>query len=111
MSVSLALYALRQNISLYYTPTQLTQEKLSSHALIRIGGIVAKNSVKFPSNSTRVTFGVTDSSHTIWVNYTGILPVLFRAGQGVVVQGYLQSNGTFLADQVLAKHGSNYHAA
>lgn len=111
MSLSLALYALRENISLYFTPTQITHEKLSSEALVRIGGIVAKNSVIFAAHSAAVKFAVTDSHSTVWVAYQGVLPALFRVGQGVVVQGYLQNNGVFLANQVLAKHGSNYHAA
>lgn len=110
MSISLALYALRQNISLYYTPTQLSQLTLSSGALIRIGGVVADHSVHYFGKSHYVEFSVADQHQAITVTYNGLLPALFRVGQGVVVQGYLQSNGIFLADQVLAKHGSNYHA-
>jgi len=110
VSVSLVLYALRQNISLYYTPSQLIQAKLSKHEMIRIGGRVDANSVHYFSHSTKVVFEVADSQHSLEVHYNGILPALFRVGQTVVVQGYLQSNGLFRADQVLAKHGANYHA-
>ncbi len=109
ISVGLILYALRQNISLYYTPTQLSQQKIISTQLIRIGGFVAKNSVHYFPHSTRVTFVVTDHHNKMTVNYQGLLPALFRVGQGVVVQGYLKNN-LFWADQVLAKHGANYHA-
>ena len=108
ISFALVLYALRQNISLYFTPTQLSQQKISAQQLIRIGGFVAKNSVHYFSNITRVKFVVTDYHNKITVVYNGLLPSLFRVGQGVVVQGYLQKDGVFDADQVLAKHDANY---
>lgn len=108
MSATIALYALRQNISLYYTPSQLMHVTHTNNKLIRIGGIVVKNSVHYFSNSTQVQFAVSDSHHSIKVDYNGILPALFRVGQTVVVQGYLKQ-GQFFADQVLAKHGANYH--
>lgn len=109
IAFTLVLYALRQNISLYFTPTQLSQQKIAAQQLIRIGGFVAKNSVHYFSHSTRVSFSVTDHHDQITVDYNGLLPSLFRVGQGVVVQGYLQKDGVFDADQVLAKHGANYH--
>ncbi len=112
ISITLVLYALRQNISLYYTPSQLRRDKsrlYEKNELIRIGGRVVKNSVLYFSKSTHVEFKISDSHNTIEVNYNGILPALFRVGQTVVVQGYLQRNGLFRADQVLAKHGANYH--
>lgn len=109
ISITLILYTLRQNISLYYTPSQLQHATLTKNELIRIGGRVVKNSVLYFSKSTDVEFKISDSHKTIQVNYNGILPALFRVGQTVVVQGYLQHNGLFKADQVLAKHGANYH--
>src|SRR5437879_6515513 len=93
MSASLVLYALRQNISLYYTPSQLMQDKVASHRLIRIGGTVVENSVHYFSDSTTVQFSVSDAQRAIEVNYNGILPALFRVGQTVVVQGYLKKDG------------------
>lgn len=110
ISATFILYALRQNISLYYTPSQLQQTKLSKHEIIRVGGRVVVNSVHYFSHSTKVDFAISDSKNNLNVDYNGILPALFRVGQTVVVQGYLQSNGLFRADQVLAKHGANYHA-
>lgn len=109
MSASLVLYALRQNISLYYTPSQIMRATITNHQLIRIGGKVVANSVHYFSDSTKVEFSISDPHHAIEVNYNGILPALFRVGQTVVVQGYLQADGLFRADQVLAKHGANYH--
>lgn len=112
ISITLILYALRQNISLYYTPSQLQNVVLTQRELIRIGGRVVKHSIHYLSKSTDVEFEIADPHNkTIEINYNGILPALFRVGQTVVVQGYLQRNGLFQADQVLAKHGANYHGA
>ncbi len=111
ISSSLVLYALRENISLYYTPSELEGMKVSKNQLIRIGGVVVKNSVQSVSNSTEVQFSVSDAHHTIQVQYNGVLPTLFRVGQTIVAQGYLQKDNLFRANQVLAKHGEDYHAA
>lgn len=108
ISAYLILYALRQNISLYYTPSQLQKISLTQDELIRVGGRVVKNSVRYFSASTRVEFAIADTHRAIEINYNGILPALFRVGQTVVVQGYM-SHHVFYADQVLAKHGANYH--
>ena len=109
ISVSLILYTLRQNISLYYTPTQLSTQIINPRQLIRVGGFVASNSMHYFLHSTHVEFAVTDHHQKIVVDYDGLLPELFRVGQGAVAQGYLHHNGVFYADQVLAKHGVNYH--
>ena len=106
---ALALYALRQNITLYYTPTQLLAETISSQRNIRLGGIVVLHSVKRVPNSLKVSFILTDFKHQITVHYDGILPSLFREGQGIVTEGSLASTHIFMADQVLAKHDENYH--
>jgi len=111
ISSSLVLYALRENISLYYTPSELDSMTMHKNQLIRIGGVVVKNSVRYISNSTEVQFSVGDAHHTIQVHYNGVLPTLFRVGQTIVAQGYLQKDGIFRANQVLAKHGEEYHAA
>jgi cytochrome c-type biogenesis protein CcmE len=110
ISATFILYALRQNISLYYTPSQLLNTPLSKNEIIRIGGRVVVNSVHYVAHSTKVDFAISDSKNKLLIEYNGILPALFRVGQTVVVQGYLSSNGLFRADQVLAKHGANYHA-
>lgn len=105
----LILYALRQNISLYYTPTQLTHLKISGKPLLRIGGIVAKNSVRYLKSAQKLSFVITDHHKSILVFYCGLLPSLFREGQGIVAQGYLLPSGCFSAKEVLAKHDATYH--
>jgi len=106
-SLSLVLYTLKQNINLYYTPTQLKTTNVLSEQIIRLGGIVEKSSVKFSQNGLQVKFFVADSANRVQVNYSGVLPALFREGQGVVVEGELKDN-IFIAEQVLAKHDEKY---
>lgn len=105
--VGLVLYALRQNINLFYTPQQLTVMNLSEGLRIRVGGFVKKDSVKYAEDLT-VNFVVTDFTADLAVQYTGVLPDLFREQQGVVVLGRFKADQTFYADQVLAKHDENY---
>ena len=91
--IGLVTYALRQNISLFFTPTQLVTQKTKTHDnMIRVGGMVVKNSVKRSLNNLRVQFKITDFQESILVEYNGILPDLFREGQGIVATGYLQTN-------------------
>lgn len=106
LSVSLVLYALRQNISLFYTPTQLLSGSVSESQQIRAGGLVVLGSVV--RKNLNVQFQLTDQQHQINVRYHGILPDLFREGQGVVVQGHWRSEHVFLANNVLAKHDEKY---
>lgn len=109
-AIGLILYALRQNISLYYTPTELLkQPKKRQEAQLRLGGYVAKHSVHFQKHSLLVNFVVTDYHHRIRVLYRGVLPNLFREGQGIVVQGKLNAQDELVATQVLAKHDAIYH--
>lgn len=108
VALSLLLFALRQNISLYYTPTQIEKIQVNSNQLLRLGGFVVKNSVQHTPDSLKVKFALTDHQKTIWVKYNGILPSLFRVNQGIVAQGHLATNGIFYADQVLAKHDATY---
>jgi cytochrome c-type biogenesis protein CcmE len=107
-AAALALYALNRNIDLYYTPSQLLTTHPLANQRVRIGGFVEKGSVHFASQGLGVRFVLTDNQKNIVVAYYGLLPTLFREGQGVVVQGKLNSQGLFLADQVLAKHDENY---
>jgi cytochrome c-type biogenesis protein CcmE len=107
-AASLALYALQQNIDLFFSPTQVVQGLAPTNQEFRLGGLVAKNSVRHTINSLQVIFLVTDNNKQVQVNYTGVLPDLFREGQAVVVEGKLNSQKIMFADQVLAKHDERY---
>ena len=104
----LILYALRQNISLFYTPTQIAHGEAPIDRPIRVGGMVVKHSIDRAAQGLLVSFTLTDFKQQIRVNYEGILPDLFREGQGVVVTGSLVSANQFKATQVLAKHDEKY---
>lgn len=106
--IALALVALRQNIDVYYTPHELVKVNVFPNHTIRLGGLVKKHSVFHDLNSTRMHFQITDDRQSIPVDYNGLLPSLFREGQGIVVTGHFR-RGRFEATQVLAKHDSNYH--
>ena len=108
MVTLLVMYALRQNISLFYTPTQVARGEASHQEKIRLGGMVVKNSVTRASHDLSVQFKLTDLNETITVNYRGILPDLFREGQGIVATGTMIDNQHFNAVEVLAKHDENY---
>lgn len=105
--VGLVLYALSKNINLFYTPTQLVNESISPQKTIRVGGMVQKGSVKH-HDALAVEFTITDFKHQTTIRYKGIMPDLFKEGQGVVALGKLSPNGEFVAEQVLAKHDENY---
>jgi cytochrome c-type biogenesis protein CcmE len=104
----LVLYALRQNISLFYTPTQIAAGQAPAHHLIRLGGMVVKGSIVHGDDKLAVQFKLTDFKHSLTVNYHGILPELFREGQGIVALGELGDSQHFIAREVLAKHDANY---
>lgn len=105
----LVLYALRSNINLFYTPSQIHDAQVSKNQTIRLGGMVVKNSVnKSTSGNLHVSFELSDGVKSVRVEYSGILPDLFREGQGIVAMGQLGENGVFIASQVLAKHDENY---
>lgn len=108
LAIGLVLYALKQNINLFFSPTQIANKELPLNQRGRIGGMVVKNSVQRDPNSLAVQFQITDFAATIMVKYTGILPDLFREGQGVIAQGMLDNQGFFQADEVLAKHDEKY---
>lgn len=109
--IALVSYALRQNISLYYTPTQLSKHEANLNRLIRVGGMVVKDSIKHHSDELDVEFAITDYQQQIQVHYHGVLPDLFREGQGIVVKGELKDWNQFVAAEVLAKHDENYMPA
>jgi len=108
VAVGLVLYALRGNVNLYFTPTQVFNNEVPSGRSFRIGGLVEEGSVKREKDGLTVNFVITDTHKSIPVVYKGILPDLFKEGKGVVAQGKVEANGVMLADEVLAKHDENY---
>jgi cytochrome c-type biogenesis protein CcmE len=108
IAVALALSALQENINLFYTPTQIAAGEAPEGTRIRAGGLVETGSVKRSSDSLTVSFRVTDNNETVTIQYQGILPDLFREGQGIVALGRVNGDGVLVADEVLAKHDENY---
>jgi cytochrome c-type biogenesis protein CcmE len=104
----LILYGLRKNINAYYTSTDIFEGKVPTHKTFRLGGYVEKDSFQHFNTGLKVQFTVTDQEHQTVIYYTGILPDLFREGQGVIVEGKLNDRGVFVAQEVLAKHDNNY---
>jgi len=100
VAMGFALFALRHNIDLYYTPSQLL--KHPSHHIVRLGGLVVKGSVHHQQKTLTVSFMLTDFHRKVMVQYQGVLPSLFCEGQGIVAEGHLNASGVFIADQVLA---------
>ena len=107
LAVALVLTALRDSIVFFNSPTDVVEKHVAPGARIRLGGLVKEGSITRGDN-LQVRFAVTDGTHTIPVAYQGLLPDLFREGQGVVTEGALDQSGTFRADSVLAKHDENY---
>jgi cytochrome c-type biogenesis protein CcmE len=108
VAAALVLNAFQSNLVFFFTPTQVVAREAPQGRPFRIGGLVEAGSLKRSTDSLTVTFSVTDTAKTIPVVYTGLLPDLFKEGKGVVAQGLLQSDGTFKATEVLAKHDENY---
>jgi cytochrome c-type biogenesis protein CcmE len=104
---ALALSAFRQNVTFFFDPTQVSDGRVPAGERFRLGGMVTKGSVQRAPGSLEVHFVVTDFKHDVPVSYTGVLPDLFREGQGVVAHGRM-SGTTFVADEVLAKHDEKY---
>ena len=107
VAMGFILYALSGTITFFHTPSDLGETGVKPGQRIRLGGMVEDGSVK-KTGGTITTFSVTDQIKAVTVSYNGILPDLFREGQGVVTEGTLQPDGTFVADTVLAKHDENY---
>lgn len=108
IAVGLALSALQQNINLFYTPTQIAAGEAPQGTRIRAGGMVKKGSLERSADSLDVRFVVTDFAKEVTIHYRGILPDLFREGQGIVALGKLDGAGVLVADEVLAKHDEKY---
>ena len=104
----LALSAFRKNVTFFFDPTQVAAGQVPTGERFRLGGMVTEGSLKRAPGSLEVRFVVTDFSHEVPVSYTGVLPDLFREGAGVVAHGHLGPDGTFIADEVLAKHDEKY---
>ena len=107
VAVGLVLYAMRDSIVFFYSPSDIAKMEMAPQQRIRLGGLVEVGSVERDKGTT-VRFVVTDGAKTLPVRYIGVLPDLFREGQGVVTEGVLAPDGTFRADSVLAKHDENY---
>ncbi len=108
VAAALMLNAFQQNLLFFYTPTQLLEENLPRDRNIRLGGLVAAGSVVRQPDGLTVEFDITDNQNSLRVRYTGILPDLFREGQGIVALGRMGEGGVFVAEEVLAKHDENY---
>jgi len=104
----LGLTAFRENLLYFYSPSQIKAGEAPSNRSFRIGGLVVNGSVRREEGSLAVKFDLTDNVATVPVTYTGILPDLFREGQGIVAMGSIDGTGLFVADEVLAKHDENY---
>jgi cytochrome c-type biogenesis protein CcmE len=110
LAVGLVLFALRDQIVFFYTPSDVVEKKLAAGQRFRLGGLVEAGSLK-KGDAGRVDFAVTDTKSVLKVSYRGVLPDLFREGQGVVTEGRLDAAGVFTADSVLAKHDETYMPA
>jgi cytochrome c-type biogenesis protein CcmE len=107
LAVGLILSAFENTIVFFYTPAEIASKQVKAGTRVRLGGLVEKGSILRGENAL-IKFVVTDTEKTMQVNYTGQLPDLFREGQGVVAEGVVQGDGSFIADTVLAKHDENY---
>ena len=105
---TLALTALKGNISYFFSPSQVLAKEAPQDHVFRLGGLVTEGTVKREGDGLTVKFDVTDNAETVQVAYTGILPDLFSEGKGVVARGKLGSDGVFYAEEVLAKHDEEY---
>ncbi|MEC9249760.1 MAG: cytochrome c maturation protein CcmE [Pseudomonadota bacterium] len=106
-AVALAMFAMKDALIYFYSPTEIAEEGVELGERIRVGGLVVEGSIQ-PGEGQHVAFRVTDTAHDILIEYEGILPDLFREGQGVVVEGAFQTAGVFSAETVLAKHDETY---
>lgn len=108
LAATFALKAFNENLMYFFSTTDVAEGKAPQDALFRLGGMVVKGSVERPGADLLVRFKLSDFSKEVTVEYSGILPDLFREGQGIVAKGRLDSRGVFVAEEVLAKHDENY---
>jgi cytochrome c-type biogenesis protein CcmE len=108
VGVSFALKALNENIMFFFSPADILADKAPVNKEFRVGGLVVDGSLARPGEGLTVEFDLTDNDSVVKVKYTGILPDLFREGQGIIANGRLNDSGQFIASEVLAKHDENY---
>lgn len=108
VAAGVTLFALSQNINMFFTPTQVADGEVNAGTQFRIGGMVKEGSIVRADDSLQVKFVTTDFVSEVPIHYDGILPDLFREGQGIVAEGQVDSAGIFQASRVLAKHDENY---
>ena len=108
LAAAFALKSFNDNLMYFFSTTDVVEGKAPKDALFRLGGMVVKGTVERPGDGLMVRFKLTDFSKDVTVEYTGILPDLFREGQGIVAHGRLNAQGVFIAEEVLAKHDENY---
>jgi cytochrome c-type biogenesis protein CcmE len=107
-ATAIALNAFQDNMLYYYNPSQIAAGEAPAGKNIRVGGLVTKGSVQRTPGSLEVRFVLTDLEHTLTVRYSGLLPDLFREGQGIIAHGRMNDRAEFVADEVLAKHDEKY---
>ena len=108
IATGLALYSFDENLTFFYDPSEVLAGEAPPNHPFRLGGLVTAGSVQRLPDGLTVQFDVTDNEETVPVEYTGILPDLFREGQGIIAKGQLRGDGVFVASEVLAKHDENY---
>ncbi len=108
VAAALVLTAFEDNIVFFHSPTDIATKNLPTDRTFRVGGVVVADSIKRDADGVTLRFDLTDLSNTVTVSYLGVLPDLFREGQGAVVEGKLAADGVFKADEVLAKHDETY---
>jgi len=108
IAVGFGINAFQQNLQYFFSPTDVVAHKSPANRNFRLGGLVTNGSVQRQGDGLTIAFSVTDTVETVNIRYTGILPDLFREGQGIVATGKMGPNGVFIAEEVLAKHDENY---
>jgi cytochrome c-type biogenesis protein CcmE len=107
-ATAFALTAFQDNLLYFYSPSDVSEGKAPKDRVFRVGGMVPEGSFKREAGSLEAHFILTDFAHEVKVSYTGVLPDLFREGQGVIARGRMGTDGVFVAEEVLAKHDENY---
>jgi len=107
-AATFALRAFNENLMYFFSTTEVAEGKAPKDAKFRLGGMVVNGSISRPNKDILVRFDLTDYGKQVTVEYSGILPDLFREGQGIVANGRLNEKGVFVAEEVLAKHDENY---
>ena len=108
VAVALVLTAFEDNLVFFFSPTEMLTKELAPNQVIRVGGLVEEDSLVKLDDGLTVSFVLTDTANTLPIRFTGVLPDLFREGQGIVAEGSMGPDGVFVAREVLAKHDENY---